>query len=67
MVTNENKTSPILILAAWFVVSIPAAWGVYYTLLNALKPSSRAPPPRPGALAPSPRLALMDDHARSDW
>jgi hypothetical protein len=38
MVTNENKTtSPILILAAWFVVSIPAAWGVYYTLLNALK------------------------------
>ncbi len=38
MVTNENKkTSSILILAAWFVVSIPAAWGVYYTLLNALK------------------------------
>jgi hypothetical protein len=38
MVTNENKTtSPILIMAAWFVVSIPAAWGVYYTLLNALK------------------------------
>jgi hypothetical protein len=37
MVTNENKTSPILILAAWLVVSIPAAWGVYYTLMNALK------------------------------
>jgi hypothetical protein len=37
MVTNENKTSPIIILAAWLVVSIPAAWGVYYTLLNALK------------------------------
>ena len=37
MVTNENKTSPALILAAWLVVSIPAAWGVYYTLLNALK------------------------------
>jgi hypothetical protein len=37
MVTNENKTSPILILAAWLVVSIPAGWGVYYTLLNALK------------------------------
>jgi len=37
MVTNENKTSPFLILAAWVVVSIPAAWGVYYTLLNALK------------------------------
>jgi hypothetical protein len=38
MVANDNKkTSPILIMAAWFVVSIPAAWGVYYTLLNALK------------------------------
>ncbi len=37
MVTNEKTTSPILIVAAWFVVSIPAAWGVYYTLMNALK------------------------------
>ena len=37
MVTNGNKTSPSLIVAAWFVVSIPAAWGVYNTLLNALK------------------------------
>jgi hypothetical protein len=37
MVTDENKTSPMLIVAAWFVVSIPAAWGIYYTLLNALK------------------------------
>jgi hypothetical protein len=37
MVTTESKTSPILILVAWLVVSIPAAWGVYYTLMNALK------------------------------
>ncbi len=37
MATTEKKTSPTLILAAWFLVSIPAAWGVYYTLLNALK------------------------------
>ena len=37
MVTNENKTSRALILAAWFLVSIPAAWGVYNTLMNALK------------------------------
>jgi hypothetical protein len=37
MVTNENNTSPTIILAAWLVVSIPAAWGVYYTLMNALK------------------------------
>jgi hypothetical protein len=37
MITPEKKTPPILILAAWFVVSIPAAWGVYNTLMNALK------------------------------
>jgi hypothetical protein len=37
MATQENKTSPGLIAAAWLLVSIPAAWGVYYTLLNALK------------------------------
>jgi hypothetical protein len=37
MVTNEKKTPSILIMAAWLVVSIPAAWGIYYTLLNAIK------------------------------
>ncbi len=37
MVNNESTTSPALIFAAWLVVSIPAAAGVYYTLLNALK------------------------------
>jgi hypothetical protein len=37
MATSENKTSPALVFAAWFVVLIPAAWGVYFTLLNALK------------------------------
>jgi hypothetical protein len=37
MIAKEKKTSPTLILAAWLLVSIPAAWGVYYTLLNALK------------------------------
>jgi hypothetical protein len=37
MESQENKTSTALIMAAWALVSIPAAWGVYYTLLNALK------------------------------
>jgi hypothetical protein len=37
MATNEKKTSQALIFAAWLLVSIPAAWGVYNTLLNALK------------------------------
>ena len=37
MADGEKKTSAVLLLAAWLVVSIPAAWGVYNTLLNALK------------------------------
>jgi hypothetical protein len=37
MVANENKTSTVLVVAAWVVVLVPAGWGVYYTLMNALK------------------------------
>ena len=37
MTSNEKKTSLSLILAAWFLVLIPAEWGVYFTLLNAIK------------------------------
>jgi membrane protein insertase Oxa1/YidC/SpoIIIJ len=37
MAANESKTPPVQIFIAWFVVSLPAALGVYYTLLNALK------------------------------
>jgi hypothetical protein len=34
---EEKETSPVLIFGAWSLVSVPAAWGIYYTLLNALK------------------------------
>jgi hypothetical protein len=38
IVFRERKdTSPALIFAAWLVVSIPAAWGVYNTVMNAMK------------------------------
>ncbi len=49
MVTNA-KTSPGLIAAAWLVVSLPLAWGIYNTGVNAAKlftahsPTSSAPP-----------------------
>jgi hypothetical protein len=36
-VTDKNKTPVVLIVAAWLAVSLPAAWGVYNTVLNALK------------------------------
>jgi hypothetical protein len=35
--SNVKKSSPALVLLAWIVVSIPAAWGVYNTALNAMK------------------------------
>jgi hypothetical protein len=35
--TEERRTSPALVLGAWIVVSIPTAWGVYNTLLSAMK------------------------------
>lgn len=37
MFDGTQKTSPATILLAWLVVAIPAAWGVYNTVLNALK------------------------------
>jgi hypothetical protein len=37
MVTDEKRTSPGLIFLAWMVVSVPLAWGVYNTALNAMK------------------------------
>jgi hypothetical protein len=36
-VTDKGKTPAAAIFVAWFAVSIPAAWGVYNTVLNALK------------------------------
>ena len=30
-------TSPILVALAWLFVAIPAGWGIYNTLLNAMK------------------------------
>ncbi|WP_432756516.1 MFS transporter small subunit [Alloacidobacterium dinghuense] len=33
----EKKSSPTLIALAWLLVCIPAAWGVYNTVLSAMK------------------------------
>ncbi len=32
-----KKSSPILIAAAWIIVIVPTAWGLNYTVKNALK------------------------------
>jgi len=51
--TEVKKSSPALILVAWLVVSVPAAWGVYNTGKNALK--LFAPPAAAPAATPAPK------------
>ncbi len=34
---EANRSSPWLVLAAWGVVLLPAAWGLFHTVQNALK------------------------------
>jgi hypothetical protein len=34
---DVKKSSPLLIAAAWAIVIIPTAWGLNYTVKNALK------------------------------
>ena len=34
--TNTKNSSPVMILAAWALVGVPLAWGVYNTLLNSM-------------------------------
>lgn len=48
MPDTVKKSSPILIAAAWLIVILPTAWGLNYTIRNALKifitaPASSAP------------------------
>jgi hypothetical protein len=42
--TNIKKSSPLLIAAAWLIVIIPTAWGLNYTVKNALKIFTTATP-----------------------
>jgi hypothetical protein len=50
---NTKKSSPAMILAAWVLVGVPLAWGVYNTLLNSMKlfqaPAASTATPASGA------------------
>jgi hypothetical protein len=35
--TDTKKSSAGLILGAWILISLPAGWGVYNTVLNSMK------------------------------
>ena len=39
-----QKSSPILIAAAWLIVLIPTGWGLTYTVQNALKIFTKSAP-----------------------
>jgi hypothetical protein len=45
MADTEKKSSPLLIAATWAIVIIPTAWGLNYTVQNAMKIFTKAPPP----------------------
>ncbi len=35
--SSVKKSSPLLIAAAWIIVIVPTAWGLKYTVQNAMK------------------------------
>lgn len=41
--SDTRSSSPLLIAAAWAIVVLPAAWGLNYTVQNALKIFAKAP------------------------
>jgi hypothetical protein len=52
MTDQVKKSSAAVILLAWLVVSIPAGWGVYNTVLNAVKLFTNTAPVQ--SVAPAP-------------
>jgi hypothetical protein len=42
--TGVKKSSPLLIAAAWIIVIVPTAWGLKYTVQNAMKLFTATPP-----------------------
>ena len=50
-----KPSSSALIAVAWLVVSLPLAWGIYYTGLNAAKLFTHLPQPatQPAPTAPA--------------
>jgi hypothetical protein len=55
MTRPEEKTSPLVLAAAWIVVAIPLAWGVYQTVAKSMPlfrmsaaPAAAAAPGLPG-------------------
>ena len=48
---TTRKSSPLLITAAWAVVVLPTAWGLNFTIQNALKIFAKPPAAATGSHA----------------
>ena len=51
MADTVQKSSPVLIAAAWLLVLVPTGWGLTYTVQNAMKLFTSAPPPAAPAVS----------------
>jgi hypothetical protein len=51
--SSQSKTPASLIAAAWIIVSIPLAWGVYNTALGAAKLFTHLQTHAPAQIKPS--------------
>lgn len=49
----EKKSSPLLVAAAWLIVILPTAWGLNYTIQNALKIFAGPPPAKTAPATPA--------------
>ena len=48
--TEVKKSSPLMIAVAWIIVIVPTAWGLKYTVQNAMKLFTA---PTPAVTAPA--------------
>ena len=52
-----TNASPLLVVAAWAVVTLPTLWGLSYTVRNAMKLFTHQPaaaaPANPGPVTPT--------------
>ncbi len=48
-------TSPLLVALTWAVVTVPALWGLSYTVRNAMKLFTHQPPAATAPATPSTR------------
>ncbi len=55
MTQSTEKTSPMIVAAAWAIVAIPLGWGFYQSVIKS-KPLFSAPP-APAAHAAAPGTA----------